>query len=118
MGVMPRETLMHSSAPFADAAGAMWGGWAATVIALAAVISSLGALNGWTLMLAQVPMAAARDGAMPAVFGQLSPKGVPARGILISVGLSSHARAARDAPGPRRWSPSTKLSSTCRPTPR
>jgi amino acid transporter len=89
MGVMPRESLMHSSAPFADAAGVMWGGWAATVIALAAVISSLGALNGWTLMLAQVPMAAARDGAMPAVFGELSPKGVPARGILISVGLSS-----------------------------
>ena len=89
MGVIPRETLMHSSAPFADAAGAMWGGWAATVIALAAVISSLGALNGWTLMLAQVPMAAARDGAMPAVFGQLSPQGVPARGILISVGLST-----------------------------
>ncbi len=89
MGVIPRETLMHSAAPFADAARVMWGGWAATVIALAAVISSLGALNGWTLMLAQVPMAAARDGAMPAVFGQLSPRGVPARGLLISVGLST-----------------------------
>ena len=58
MGVIPRETLMHSSAPFADAARLMWGGWAGTVIALAAIVSSLGALNGWTLMLAQVPMAA------------------------------------------------------------
>jgi basic amino acid/polyamine antiporter, APA family len=89
MGVIPRETLIHSAAPFADAARVMWGGWAATVIALAAVISSLGALNGWTLLLAQVPMAAAHDGAMPPVFGQLSPRGVPARGILISVGLST-----------------------------
>jgi len=89
MGVIPRETLMHSSAPFADAARLMWGGWAGTVIALAAIVSSLGALNGWTLMLAQVPMAAARDGAMPPVFGHLSRRGVPARGLLISVSLST-----------------------------
>jgi amino acid transporter len=89
MGVIPRETLMRSSAPFADAARVMWGEWAATVIALAAVISSLGALNGWTLMLAQVPMAAARDGAMPSVFAHLSSRGVPARGLIISVTLST-----------------------------
>jgi amino acid transporter len=89
MGVIPRETLMRSHAPFADAARVMWGEWAATVIALAAVISSLGALNGWTLMLSQVPMAAAHDGAMPSVFGQLSSRGVPARGLLISVSLST-----------------------------
>jgi len=89
MGVIPRETLMRSSAPFADAARVMWGGWAATVIALAAIVSSLGALNGWTLMLSQVPMAAAREGAMPPVFGHLSARGVPARGLLISVGLST-----------------------------
>ena len=89
MGVIPRETLMHSSAPFADAARLMWGGWAGTAIALAAIVSSLGALNGWTLMLAQVPMAAARDGAMPPVFGHLSRRGVPARGLLISVSLST-----------------------------
>jgi amino acid transporter len=80
---------MRSSAPFADAARVMWGGSAGTVIALAAIVSSLGALNGWTLMLAQVPMAAARDGAMPAVFGHLSARGVPARGLIISVGLST-----------------------------
>jgi amino acid transporter len=36
MGVVPRETLIHSAAPFADAARLMWGEWAATVIALAA----------------------------------------------------------------------------------
>ena len=89
MGVIPREKLMHSTAPFADAASAMWGEWAGIVIALAAIISSLGALNGWTLMLGQVPMAAARDGAMPAVFAQVSARGVPARGLVISVGLST-----------------------------
>ena len=89
MGVIPRETLLRSSAPFADAARVMWGPWAATMIALAAIISSVGALNGWTLMLSQVPMAAARDGAMPPVFGHLSRRGVPARGLVISMILST-----------------------------
>jgi amino acid transporter len=89
LGVIPREALVRSTAPFADAASAMWGPWAGGVIALAAVISSVGALNGWTLMLGQVPMAAARDGAMPAIFGQVSARGVPARGLVISVGLAT-----------------------------
>jgi APA family basic amino acid/polyamine antiporter len=89
LGVIPREQLMRSSAPFADAASAMWGHRAGLVIAVAAVISSLGALNGWTLLLAQVPMAAARDGAMPAIFGRLSARGVPAWGLVISMGLST-----------------------------
>jgi APA family basic amino acid/polyamine antiporter len=89
LGVIPREQLVHSSSPFADAASAMWGEWAGIAVALAAIVSSLGALNGWTLMLGQVPMAAAADGAMPAIFGRLSARGVPARGLVISVGLST-----------------------------
>lgn len=89
MGVIPLEQLARSSAPFADAASAMWGDWAAGLISVAAIISSLGALNGWTLMLAQVPMAAAQDGAMPAIFGRISSRGVPAWGLVISVGLAT-----------------------------
>jgi amino acid transporter len=89
MGVIPRESLMLSAAPFADAAKVMWGDWAAIIISLAAIISSLGALNGWTLMLAQVPMAAAQDGAMPSIFCRMSRRGVPACGIVISVSLAT-----------------------------
>ncbi|TCT06803.1 amino acid permease [Aquabacter spiritensis] len=89
MGVMGRTALAQSSAPFADAASIMWGPWAGYVIAAAAMLSSLGALNGWTLMMSQVPMAAARNGVLPQVFADLNANGVPARGIAISVGLSS-----------------------------
>ncbi|OYX14232.1 MAG: transporter [Rhizobiales bacterium 32-66-8] len=89
MGVMGREALGRSSSPFADAASIMWGPWAGYVIAFAAMLSSLGALNGWTLLMSQVPMAAARNGVLPQVFADLNRKGVPARGIVISVGLSS-----------------------------
>ncbi len=89
MGVVPREQLIASTAPFADAARMMWGSWAATVIAFAVMLSSLGALNGWTLMMGQVPMAAAADQVFPAVFGHLSPRGVPAVGIMISAALAT-----------------------------
>lgn len=89
LGVMPVETLAQSSAPFADAAIVMWGEWAGEVIAWAAIISTLGALNGWTLLMGQVPMAAAEDGAMPAIFARRSSHNVPAVGLAISMSLSS-----------------------------
>lgn len=89
LGVISVEDLAKSAAPFSDAATVMWGEWAGITIAWAAIISSLGALNGWTLLLSQVPLAAARDGAMPAIFGKLSKRGVPAKGLIISVCLST-----------------------------
>lgn len=54
-----------------------------------AVLSSIGALNGWTLPMAQVPMAAAHDGLFPPVFDRLSSRGVPQRGIIVSMLLAS-----------------------------
>jgi amino acid transporter len=89
MGVIPREQLAQSSKPFSEAATFMWGPWAGGAFSLAIMISSLGALNGWTLMMGQVPMAAAQDGLFPAVFGRKSARGVPAFGIVISVALAS-----------------------------
>jgi len=84
MGLVPREQLIHSVAPFSDAARVIWGGWGAAVISIAVIISALGALNGWTLLMGQVPMAAARDDLFPPVFARLSQNGVPAIGIVIS----------------------------------
>jgi arginine:agmatine antiporter len=89
MGIVPREELATSAAPFTDAAQAMWGSFGAWAITLAVIISSLGALNGWTLLMGQVPMAAAQDGLFPAVFGRLSARGVPAVGVIISAVLAT-----------------------------
>lgn len=89
MGVIPAEQLGLSSSPFADACAAMWGSWAGGIIAVAALISSLGALNGWTLLMGQIPMAAAQDGLLPVWLGQRSKRGVPANAILISAGLAT-----------------------------
>jgi basic amino acid/polyamine antiporter, APA family len=104
-GVVPREQLMNSVAPFTDAAPLMWGAWGAGAIALAVIVSSIGALNGWTLMMGQVPMAAAQDRVFPPVFGRLSARGVPAVGIVISAVLATGMVAfeALGSPGVRAF---------------
>jgi basic amino acid/polyamine antiporter, APA family len=89
LGVVPREQLMTSTAPFAEAASLMWGPWSATIVSIAVVISSVGALNGWTLLMGQVPMAAAQDSLFPALFGRRSTHGVPAAGIIISAAMAT-----------------------------
>jgi APA family basic amino acid/polyamine antiporter len=62
---------------------------AAGFVALGAAISCFGALNGWVLVAGQVPMAAAADGLFPVVFGRLSGRGTPARGMVIAGLLGS-----------------------------
>ncbi len=87
MGIMPREMLLNSTAPFADAAGLMWGPWAAWLVAIGAVISCLGALNGWILVAGQIPLAVARNGLFPALFGRTSRTGTPIPALLIAAVL-------------------------------
>ena len=89
MGIVPMDVLAVSQAPFADAAKALWGDWAAYAVAVGAAISCFGALNGWILLTAKVPMAAARDSLFPAIFGRLSTRGMPVAGLIISSTLAT-----------------------------
>ena len=84
MGIIPAASLEHSNAPFADAARLLWGGWAGNLIALAAIISCFGALNGWILMSGQFPQAAARDKLFPKLFARELDRGTPALGLVFS----------------------------------
>jgi amino acid transporter len=88
-GIVPRGQLVKSVAPFADAGRLMWGPWGALLVSMAINMSSIGALNGWTLVMGQVPMAAAADRLFPPIFGRLSKRGVPAAGIMISASLAT-----------------------------
>jgi amino acid transporter len=89
MGVVPHEQLVRSIAPFSDAAKIMWGSVGEIAVSIAVVLSSIGALNGWTLLMGQVPMAAARDGLFPPLFSKLSSRDVPAIGIVASASLAT-----------------------------
>jgi APA family basic amino acid/polyamine antiporter len=84
MSLLPRETLSISTAPFVDAVRAQIGPWAAGVVAAGAALSCFGALNGWTLLVGQLPFAVARDGLFPPIFARLSSRGTPAAGLLIA----------------------------------
>jgi APA family basic amino acid/polyamine antiporter len=84
MSVMPTDELRTSTAPFADAARAFAGNWAAGLVAAGAAIACFGALNGWILISGQVPLAIAGDGLFPRVFGTMSRRRTPARGLVIS----------------------------------
>ena len=84
MGVIPQAALAESTAPFAEAAAAMWGSWAGDLVAIGAIISTFGCLNGWILLQGQMPFAAARDRLFPPAFARKNRFGAPAFGLVAS----------------------------------
>ncbi|MFE0106305.1 amino acid permease [Streptomyces sp. NPDC059009] len=88
-GTVAHDKLVTSTAPFSDAVNVMFGGsWGGTAVALAALVSMVGALNGWTLLSAQTPYAAAKDGLFPGAFAKKQ-RGVPTIGVAVTVVLAS-----------------------------
>jgi APA family basic amino acid/polyamine antiporter len=88
-GTVSNATLQKSSAPFTDSANAIFGGqWAGQAVAIAAIVSGLGCLIGWTLIVAEMPMAAARDNLFPVRFARTH-RGIPVFGIISSTVLAS-----------------------------
>ena len=91
-GIVPTSKLADSGAPFSLAMNTMFGGtWTGHVMAIAVIISGFGALNGWTMICAEMPLAAANDGLFPKQFKTISKSGVPAFGIIASTVLASIA---------------------------
>ena len=89
MSVLDPSTLGTSNAPFADAARILAGNGAAAAVALGAAISCFGALNGWVLLVGQLPLAVARDGLFPSIFARVSSRQTPAAGMVIGAVLTS-----------------------------
>jgi arginine:agmatine antiporter len=83
MGIIPNAELQVSHAPFAEAARLALGTPAMVIIAVCAILKSVGSLGGWMLLVGQTAKAAADDGMFPAVFGRLNRHGVPGRGLAI-----------------------------------
>ena len=88
-GVLPIEVLKNSPAPFAEAGKIIGGEFAGYFVAAGAAISGIGALNGWILIMGQVPMAAAKDHMFPKIFKKENKNGTPYFGLIIGSFLSS-----------------------------
>ena len=77
-GPRPHGQLVDDGAPFVAAFDAMFdGGWIGKLVALTAVISGIGALNGWTMVTAEMPYAAAKDGLFLHAFAKVSQPACP-----------------------------------------
>jgi APA family basic amino acid/polyamine antiporter len=89
MGMVPPGELAISPAPFADAMGIMTGGLGRGLVACGAAIAAFGALNGWILIVGQLPRATAKDKLFPGIFKKENKQGVPVYGMLIGSTLAS-----------------------------
>ncbi|WNV84789.1 amino acid permease [Umezawaea sp. Da 62-37] len=88
-GTVPNAALQVSTAPFTASADAIFGGhWAGQAVAVAAVVSGLGSLIGWTLIIGEMPLAAAKDRLFPERFARTR-RGVPVFGIVSSTVLAT-----------------------------
>lgn len=87
--LLPTGELAASSAPFQLFIDRFWTPGAGLVIAAFAAISAIGALNCWTLVQGEVPLGMARAGLLPAWFGKVTARDVPARVLLLSSAAAS-----------------------------
>ena len=100
--MLPAMALESSNAPFALFFSTLVDPSLGPVIAIFVAVSALGALNGFVLLQAEMPLALARDGLLPAWVGKLNRNEIPWRIHLISTGLatlvvvSNYARGMAD----------------------
>lgn len=86
----PAAALAGLTAPLSMAAEHALGPWGGGFVALGAMVSTFGALNGWLLVVGRLPYAAARDGVAPKSLAALHPRfGTPARALVISTLIPS-----------------------------
>lgn len=89
-GTVPHDALVNSAAPFADAINNMFGGSVGGgLMAVCAIVSGIGAINGWTMLVAEMPLAAAKEGMFPKAFTRESRRGAPWFGIVLGTALTS-----------------------------
>lgn len=87
--LLAQDQLAQSGAPFAllvkHVVGGDWARW----LALFVVISGLGALNGWTLLVGELTRTMADNGVMPAILGRRNRCGAPAAALLVIGAVAS-----------------------------
>jgi basic amino acid/polyamine antiporter, APA family len=89
MLLIPQQELAAANAPYADLFARVLGGRYGELLAAFVVISGLGALNGWTLVVGEVTQSMARHGGFPGALGQENSHAAPARAFLLTGVVSS-----------------------------
>lgn len=85
MGVMTTEELAQLDNPqLAQILEEVVGPWGATLVNIGVIISILGALLGWTIIAAECPYEAARQGVFTNAFARSNKNGSPAIALIIT----------------------------------
>ena len=82
--LISQSELTVSNAPFSDLFGRYLGSEYGRWLALFVVISGLGALNGWTLVVGELTQAFAAHGNFPAVLGKVNSRGAPVYAFVLT----------------------------------
>ena len=91
MGLVSHHTLINTGSPFVNAFQSMFPhtAWAGKAIAAVAVVSGIGALNSWTLIVTETSRAVAQDDLFPRPFAWSDKNGTAWFGILVGTALPS-----------------------------
>jgi len=91
MGLVPHHTLVNTGSPFVNAFESIFShnAWAGKFIAGVAVVSGIGALNGWTLIVTETSRAMANDDLFPRPFGWTDRHDTAWFGIVVGTTLPS-----------------------------
>lgn len=87
--MLPADKVAASPAPFELFVSTFWSPGPASLVAAFAAISAIGAVNGWTLVQAEVPLEMAKRQMMPQWFARTTANGVPINGLLSATVLGS-----------------------------
>lgn len=98
LGSIPTETLAKSTAPFADAIRILWGPAAASVIAICALLKTLGTVGGWMLVTAEGSRSGAAAGYLPKILSQGDATRAPVRDLVLAAALMSGVLLASVSP--------------------
>ena len=82
--LIPSQDLAQSSAPFADLLDAFMGVGNGRVLAVFVVVSGLGALNGWTLLVGELTASMARHGTLPRRLERLNARDAPGTALALT----------------------------------
>lgn len=91
--LIPQAELAASQAPFVDVLNRFLGGDSGRLLAFFVVVSGIGALNGWTLLVGELTRTMAVSGVLPASLGGVNGRGAPVAALL-GTGLLAAAMIA------------------------
>lgn len=87
--MLPEAVAAASPAPLATFVETYWNTGTGQLLSLFAIISCVGAVNGWVLMQGELPRSMAERGILPAWFAGTDARGTPMRALLLSGAIAT-----------------------------